>query len=135
VDYNILRTELTTDPLERGYAGMTNEQAADSLNTANRATTRSSVPTWEVLEATVSGEYDTLSTANKTRYQIFISAGELDPSKPNTRAAFAAMFAANTQTRANLLALAAGDPISRAAELGLERIEPGHVARVRAGGS
>ena len=31
-----LRDELTNDPLGRGYAGMTDEQAAASLNTANR---------------------------------------------------------------------------------------------------
>lgn len=36
--YEILRTELTSDPLARGYAGMTATQAATSLNTANRPT-------------------------------------------------------------------------------------------------
>ena len=36
MDYNVLNTELTTDPLTRGYAGMTDQQAADDINTVYR---------------------------------------------------------------------------------------------------
>lgn len=35
-DFTILTTEVGNDPLARGYAGMTDQQVADSLNTANR---------------------------------------------------------------------------------------------------
>ena len=35
-DYSALKTELTIDPLARGYATMTDAQAAASLNTVNR---------------------------------------------------------------------------------------------------
>ncbi len=34
--YQDLNTELTTDPLSRGYSGMTDAQAADDLNTVYR---------------------------------------------------------------------------------------------------
>lgn len=131
MDYNILRNELINDPLSRGYVGMTDQQVSDSLNTANRPVIRTSVDTWEVLEATVDSEYTAMSTANKTRYQIFISAGTLDPSRPNTKAAFASMFGPSTQTRTNLLALQLGTPISRATELGLPFVDPHNVTSAR----
>jgi len=35
-DINLLRTEITTDPLVRGYSGLTDIQVADSLNARNR---------------------------------------------------------------------------------------------------
>lgn len=37
MDYPVLADELTTDPLVRGYAGMTDAQAADDLNTVYRS--------------------------------------------------------------------------------------------------
>lgn len=40
MDLTALRAELTNDPLNRGYASMTDEQAATSLNTANRTVQR-----------------------------------------------------------------------------------------------
>jgi len=36
INYTALTSELTVDPLTRGYAGMTDQQAADSLNAVDR---------------------------------------------------------------------------------------------------
>ena len=36
-DLVALKIELDADPLVRGYSGMTDQQAADSLNTVNRS--------------------------------------------------------------------------------------------------
>jgi len=36
VDYAALRTEIDTDPLVRGYAGMTDQQIAESMNALDR---------------------------------------------------------------------------------------------------
>ena len=36
MDYTILKAELTNDPLALGYSTMSDQQAADSLNTVNR---------------------------------------------------------------------------------------------------
>jgi hypothetical protein len=127
-----LRTELISDPLTRGYASMTDAQAAESLNTANRASTRTLVDTWEILEATVPAEYTPLSSALKTQYQLYVSAGRIDVSRANTRAAFALMFGAGTVTRTNLLALSAGPLVSRAVELELGVVAPGDVQCARA---
>jgi hypothetical protein len=132
MDYQNLKIELVSDPLARGYSGLSNQQAADSLNTANRPSTRTLVDTWEILEATVQAEYTAITSALKTQYQLYVSASRLDVSKPNTRSAFAAMFGASTTTRANLLALSTGPLVSRAVELGLGLVAPGDIQCARA---
>ena len=46
-----LKTELTDDPLARGYSGMTDQQAADDLNTVYRTRNRTSMTGDEVFQA------------------------------------------------------------------------------------
>jgi len=126
-----LKNELTDDPLGRGYAGMTDQQAATDLNTAYCEVTRERVETWEVIEATVASEWAALTANEKERYSTFIAAGVLNPSGANTKSAFAAMFGAGTQTRANLLALSV-ETISRADELEIGFVTAERVASARA---
>jgi len=126
----ILYNELINDPLGRGYSGMTDQEAADDLNTVYRSRTRNRIETWEVIEATVPSEYVVLSDGEKQRYQTFVAAGVLDPSGDNTRTAFGAMFGAGTTTRANLLAMASED-ISRAEELDVSGVTVNQVASAR----
>jgi len=133
MDMAILHSELTNDPLARGYAGMTDAQAAASLNTANRATTRTIIPAWEIIGATVPSEWTALSAAEKQRYQTITGAGEVDASNQNVRNAFLAMFAGGTATRTALAALQNGPNVSRATELGLPFVGAHHVAAARAG--
>lgn len=134
MDFVILRNELINDPLGRGYAGMTDQQAADSLNVDNRSRERGVVPSYQIIDATVPAEWAALSAAEKQRYQTLTGAGQVNVRSGNARAAFMAMFGAGTQTRSNLSALQ-NEQISRAAELGLEHVYPGHVGIARVGGS
>ena len=118
-----LRTELITDPLPRGYSGMTDAQAAANLNDATtpalrRTRDRGVIPAYEVIDATVPSEYTTLNADEKQRYAAITGAGSVNTKNTNTRAAFAAMFGAGTTTRTNLVALQT-EFISRAQELGL----------------
>jgi hypothetical protein len=131
MDYTILKAELTADPLARGYASMTDTQAATSLNTANITRKRKIIPAWEVIEATVVAEWTALSAAEKQRYQTLTGAGDVNVQGVNTRAAFGAMFAAGTQTRTNLLALENDTPWSRREQLGLPVVYDHHVAYAR----
>jgi len=133
MNYTTLHDELVNDQLARGYAGMTDAQAATSLNTANRATTRTIIPAREIIGATVPSEWASLSAAEKQRYQTITGAGEVDASQQNVRDAFLAMFAGGTATRTALAALQNGPNITRAAELGLPTVGAHHVAAARAG--
>lgn len=133
MDYPSLRSELLTDPLSRGYSGMTAAAAAEALNAVDRPTVRTVIPAHEVIEATVAMDWATLSVQEKQRYALLTGAGEINAAGTNTRAAFQAMFGVGTTTRANLAALQDGPPTSRAAELGLPRVGAHHVATARAG--
>jgi hypothetical protein len=133
MDLLTLRNELLTDPLTRGYAGMGDVAAAASLNTANRATTRTVIPAREIINATVPSEWLALTANEKQRYQTITGAGDVDASNQNVRDAFLAMFAGGTATRTALAALQNGLNVSRATEIGLPFVGAHHVAAARAG--
>ena len=61
MSYAILRSEIQSDPLTRGYAGMTDIQVADSLNTVDRTRNRSVITGKEVKERMQSEEYKRLT--------------------------------------------------------------------------
>lgn len=137
MNYQALKTELTTDPLGLGLAALSASEAASKLNevppspAAGRQIEREIVSTWEIFEATVPAEWAALSAAEKQRYQSMLSMGSINLKKPNTRAALAAMFGAVTTTRANLLALQ-NTPASRATVLFGEEVKYWDVERARA---
>lgn len=132
--YDILKNELTTDPLARGYAGMTNAQAAASLNTANCTVDRAVIPANEFVGAIVWTEYTAAATTANARLYLTMltSAGTVDVKSTNVRAAIQAIFGSGTTTRANLVALQTLT-VSRATELGLSRpVEVVDVTKARA---
>lgn len=132
MDYAKLKSEIMTDLALLGYAGKTDQQIADLLNSVARGRTiqRSVIPSHEILEATVPGEWAALTAAEKQRYQTITGAGSVDLKGQNTRLMLGAMFGAGTTTRANLIALQ-NKTVSRAEELNLGRVEPGHITKAR----
>ena len=120
MDYAKLKVELTVDPLARGYAGMSDTQAADSLNALNRTVNVASVTGQDIFEAVVPGEYAALTADQKSLLHALIGMGTIKVNATNTKAALLAMFGAGTTTRANLVALQK-TPCSRATELDLGR--------------
>jgi hypothetical protein len=131
MNYAILINELQVDPLGRGYSSLTDVQVVASLLARNIATERTVIPSYEVIEATVPAEWAALTAAEKQRYQTLTGAGQINLKGANTRAMLGAMFGAGTTTRANLAALQAGEPISRAEQLGIPDVADGHVASAR----
>lgn len=132
MDYVRLKSEIMSDPAALGYAGKTDQQIADLLNSMamGRSIERSVIPAHEIIEATVPADWALLLATEKQRYQTIVAAGQVNLKGPNTRALFGAMFGAGTQTRANLIALQSV-AVSRAQEINLGRVEPGHVAKGR----
>ena len=111
MDYAALKLELTTDPAALGYAAAWAEgsdwKLADLLNAVRQTidVNRGVIPSYEIINATVPGDWATLSAAEKQRYQTLTGAGQVDSGNANVRAAFQAMFAAGTATRTALVAL------------------------------
>lgn len=148
MNIDILRTELTTDPLARGYAPMSNQAAADSLNTANRVL-RVLVP-FKIFArwASKGGRLDAITAAQTSgataairgacRYIVLLlGAGQgIDPDNADDVAAINAITGAGlpiqAADRTELSALANQPAITRAAELGLPFVGAHHVALARA---
>lgn len=64
----ILKTEISTDPLSRGYSGMTDLEVADDLNTVYRTKVRDYISGSEILNATDDAEFDALQETKKTAW-------------------------------------------------------------------
>ncbi len=106
--YAALKAELQNDPKALGYAGKSPWQQSVLLNTVGLSSETVDVEFvegWQIWEATVPAEWAALSTAERQRYQALLGMGQINVKGANTRAALLAMFAAGTQTRANLAAL------------------------------
>jgi len=126
-----LKTELTTDPLARGYAGMGDDAAAASLNGASRTVPVESVSPADFLRGMVKTEWDALSATDRQYLGILLGNGPIDiRTGSQIRVALLAMFGAQSATRANLLAMLdrAG---TRCEELELPPATPWHVAQAR----
>lgn len=117
-DYQALKSELTTDPLAKGYAGMSDAQAAASLTTAYRTTERASIRASELYEAVVDSEFTALAANIQTRVRDLYTLDVVPAATGSrARAVLLAIFGAGTQTRANLAALVKVD-VRRCDEIG-----------------
>lgn len=134
----VLKTELTTDPLGPGgrpggqpYASMSNLEVADELNTKYRTASRETLEAWEVYEAIDQTEWDALSDAEKAKGQVLLDMGAVKARQPSRAVtAIVAVFGAGSQTITNLKALR-DTAISRGVEIGYGHVKVGHVAEAR----
>lgn len=128
MNYQVLAAELALP----AYTGMTHQEAADALNARNIAVDVEGATGADIMEATPLAEYNALAAAQKEIWRAMIVMPTLHLEGANTRAFLGNMFGAGTQARANLLALQSG-LISRATQLGLGFVLPGHVQMIREG--
>jgi len=133
---NILHDELINDPLARGYAEMTDEEAADDLNTVYRTITRSTMDSAEIYERLDVAEFQAKTDAQKVYVRDVLNLGANVRVGPGSKArtVMINIFGAGSNTIANL-AVALDQNVSRATELGLGSVTPGDVTAARAYGS
>ena len=86
MDLQILKTELDSDPLARGYASMTDAQAADSLNAVNRTVDTETVQGWELWGATVLTEYSALTAAQRDFWNALVGQNAISVKSAAVRA-------------------------------------------------
>ena len=132
MNYTALTAELTNDPLTRGYAGMSDTQAADSINTVDRTRNRTTLTGAEIYEATVSADFQALTATEKTYIRDLWSMGgdvQVGPGA-KARAVLIAIFGGGSATVLALSALLV-DNISRGDELNLGHVKAGHVQMAR----
>lgn len=127
----ILRDELLNDPLGLGYAGQTDQQATDTLNTENRPVDRDRVPTGEVMAAIRPGDFiNVTGVPQQTYLKILLGIDFVLLGSTNIRNALANIFSGAPLTLAALAALQQ-ELVSRGTELGIGFIHVGDVAEAR----
>ncbi|GAC1397712.1 MAG: hypothetical protein NVSMB60_08040 [Mycobacterium sp.] len=119
MDYPKLQGELATDPMVLGYAGKTDQQAADLLNslTTGRTLMRQSVSQYEFANAIGNVDFPTL-VLNQSKFQFLYSQASINPNNAQMVAMIQAVFPTTTPTWTRLVALAQ-PTVSRATELAL----------------
>ena len=131
VQLEILKNEIDTDPLARGYSGMSDDELVANLNTRNRDfwADLTSAQMFQALDLT---EMNGLSNAKKARVdRILLLTGEIKTGPgTNARAEFIATFGPASTTIDNLVALA-NQPIGRGAELGIGTVGNRDLGRMR----
>lgn len=129
MDFQSLNTELTTDPLGRGYSGMTDQEATDDLNTVYRTRNKTSVSGAELLSATNSTEYTALSDTKKSQWLSLCAIDNLDPFGTAANIAIN-IWGGGATTITNLQALRV-ESVSRAVELFNTEVATGNVEYAR----
>lgn len=130
MDIDALKAELTDDPLTRGYSGMTDAEAATSLNAVNREKNKASMTGSEIINALDKTEYLALSDADKDKVWQICHLGTVNPFGVEAEI-FIDIF---NVPSASITALQAArkDDVSRAVEKDLGFVRVGHVQQARA---
>ena len=130
---DILKDELAIDPLTRGYSTMTDEEAADDLNTSYRSRNRTSMSGDEIAQQADPTEFNALddgsqnNTADIQGHWLALCGREtIDPFATANVELVKAIFGTGSTTVVNLQA-ARIENITRAQELGIVFVKTGHV--------
>jgi len=125
-----LKTEIDTDPLARGYSGMTDAEVVVSLNdTIDREVNKDSLTGTEILNSFVKADFLALTDVKKQAAWNVIHMGTINPFGVEADVLIDAFGAGS----ATIIALAAlrKDTVSRANELGIGKVREGNVKEVR----
>ncbi len=134
---DVLKDELLIDPLGRGYSGMSNQAAADDLNTSYRTRNRTSMSGDEIAQAADSTEYNALDDGSvnntsdtKSHWLAFCARTEIDPFATANVELVISIFGNPSVSRTNLIA-ARIESITRGTELGLGSVNSRDVGYAR----
>ena len=130
MNLDILRTELTAGHPITGVYSEDDAIAAGQLNTINRTRIRTSMTGDEVFAATDPGEFGALTEHKRLTWLSLCGRSATDPAETANEALVKWIFGASSATLTALVA-ARTEHITRAAELGLGFVYPGHVENAR----
>jgi hypothetical protein len=135
-NYVVLKDELDTDPLGRGYSGMSDSAAATDLNTVYRTRQIPRIPGADAYEQIDNAEFLALTASQQQEvWDIIHLTGEGEgidvQSSSKARTRFVALFGGGSTTITDLLA-AITENISRGVELGLGSVRESDVFKARA---
>lgn len=125
----LLKSEIDSDPLTRGYSGMTDAEVAESLNTANRTRNKTTMTGSEILNKIDPTEWNSLTDAQRQTVWDIVHLGTINPF--GIEATLMVNIFTGGSTTITALAAARVESISRAQELGLGTVREGTVQQAR----
>ena len=131
MNYEVLKSEITTDPLTIGYAGMSDAEIAASLNTVNRTAQKASLSGDELFAASVAAEFAALTDIKKTLWVSFCGRDSINPYGDSNVEFVKWVFGVGSAT-VTALSAARTYLVSRATELGLGFVYPSQVTGAKA---
>ena len=129
MNIDILKTELTTDPLVRGYTGMSDIDATNDLNSIYRTSNKMSMTSTEVFNAINKTEFNDLTATNKKLIWDILHLGEINPFGLEADL-FVDAFGGGSATITTLKDLRKDD-VSRGVELGIGNVREGNIQEAR----
>jgi len=131
MNYYILKNEIDSDPLGRGYTGMTDAEVAADMNTIYRTMNRTAMTASEVLNTVDTIEWAALTTEDQRKiWDILHMGGELNPFG-NEAQMFISVFGVGSTTISDLAAARVAD-VSRGTEIGFGEVRESDVFKARA---
>ncbi len=128
MNIDVLKTEITGDPLARGYAGMTDEEVAIDINIVYRTSNKATMSGTEVMNAINKAEFNALPATDKQMVWDILHLGSINPFGLEADL-FSDIFGIST-TITTLQTLRKND-ISRGVELGIGNVRVGNVEEAR----
>ena len=128
--YQVLRTEVESDPNGRGYSGMSDSAVAIDMNTSYVSQNRTSMTGSEIVNAVVISEFNGLSADDKQLFWDIVHLGTINPFGVEATI-LTSVFGGGSDT-IMALAVARVVTITRANELGLGTVKTGYIEKVRA---
>ena len=125
-----LKAEITTDPLARGYSGMTDQQVVDSLHVQDRSQNLASLTGDVMFQQTDATEFAALTDVKKQLWLAMCGRSDIDPFAPANVAFVQWVFGAGSAT-ITALSAARKTTVDRATELGLGLVRVGEVQQAR----
>ena len=132
MDSVVLWDEINTDPLARGYAEMSDAEIAEDMNLFYRTLVRDTLSSADIYEQIDVAEFQGKTDAQKVYVRDLLGLGDNVQVGPDSKArtVLIAVFGGASVTIQALAAILQV-PISRAEELGLGVVKPGHVQDAR----
>jgi hypothetical protein len=124
-----LKAELDNDPEGIGYAGMSDVDVSEALNTRNRESDADTLQAGDLVAALHPKDVQAASSADRAYLQIVASAGTV-PLTPTLKQGLKTVLGAQSDTLKELTRHMR-QAASRAKELGLGRVTPSDVADAR----
>lgn len=128
MNIDILKTEITNDPLTRGYSGMSDLAIATDLNTVYRTSNKTIMTATEIFNAINKAEFNALTDSNKQMTWDILHLGDVNPFGLEADL-FQDIFGAST-TITTLQTLRVNN-ISRGVELNIGNVREGNVWEAR----